>query len=79
MARSSGVKNHAVVGESGKKNLIHDACIRSRCKRVKTRTYQNTTETIRVIKPVMIMSLYDRLGSVVIRESSNVLLTIARA
>ena len=55
--RSSGDKNHAVAGESGKKNLespmyfsIYVCVERISC-------YQNKTEVINVIIPVIIISL----------------------
>ena len=52
--RSSGVRNHASVGESGKKNLTEiKICQNERdgC------AHQNRTEVKRVMMPVMIINL----------------------
>lgn len=56
--RSSGVRNQAVCGESGKKNLeegIHTVSGSSSGK--KRSIYQKRIETIKVMMPVIIMSL----------------------
>ena len=54
-ARSCGFKNHAVVGESGNKNLQR---VEARLHALYKRAHQKDTAVIKVMIPVMIMSLW---------------------
>jgi hypothetical protein len=57
LMRSSGVKNHAVVGESGKRNLrSYDITYQQRLRTQNRRCYQKAVAVMSVMVPVIIIS-----------------------